>query len=399
MPNYINTPLLTTREVDTAGSSLLKRDISELILDLDTYSYPLTAIIKSKYMKQKVGGMSAPAKNYKFERLTSPTHSLTTTVSATPTNPTTDTTISVTDPYVFVTDMVVLDVNTSELMLVTAVDYSGSTITVTRAYAGTTAGSIAADDKLFPLGTAKAEAGSFGSGRKINLEVSYNYTQIFETVVDTSIRASLIQTYGGNPSEWKRVLADAAITHQIDMERAFIWGKKSEVSTSDGIRTTTDGFCAQVDSSNVWNVGGALTKADLDDHLSQIFNYSNSRRVKFMFANNKFLSVFNTLMDGYIRIGQSEKLFGWSFTHYKAYYGDVYIFPHRLLTEYSSNGYALIVDPDFIDYKPLVGSDTSYIELSPSDYQSYKKGRVIYTDAGLDLRLPQAHGYIYGVTG
>ncbi len=399
MADYNYTPLLTTKLLDTAGNSLIKRDISEKILDLDSLSYPLTAIIKSKYLKNKVGGVSAPATNYKFEVMYSPTHSLTTTVQTTPTNPTTDTTIAVADSTVFVVDMVVLEVDVNELMLVTAVDHSAGTITVTRGFADTTAGSIAAGHKLFPLGTAKAEAGDFGTGRMINLEIDYNYTQIFETPVETSLRATVIAAYGDDPSRWERTRRDSAITHQIDMERAFIWGKKSETTTSNGIRTTTDGFINLIDSGNLWDVGGALTKADLDDYLADVFNYTNARRVKFAFCNNKFLSVFNTLMDGYIRIGQSEKLFGWSYTHYKGYYGDLYLFPHRLLTEYSSNGYALVVDPDYINYKPLKGFDTSVIRLDPASYKAYKIGEVIYTDAGLELLYPQAHGVIKGITG
>jgi len=402
MADYNYTPLLTTKLLDTAGNSLIKRDISEKILDLDSLSYPLTAIIKSKYLKNKVGGVSAPAKHYEFEVMYSPTHSLTTTASASATmaNPLT---INVADATVFVEDMVVMNVTTQELYLVTAVDYSADTITVDTASIETCSSNVTNGDKLFPLGTAKAEAGDFGSGRIINLEIDSNYTQIFETPVESSLRATAIAAYGDDPSRWERTRRDAAITHQIDMERAFIWGKKSKTTTSDGIRTTTNGFVNSIDSGNIWDAsssyGSSFTKSALDSFLADVFNYSNGRRVKFAFGNNAFLSKFNTLMDGYIRIGQSEKLFGWSYTHYKAYYGDLYIFPHRLLTEYMDDkAMALIIDPDYINYKPLKGFDTSVIKLDPASYKAYKVGEVIYTDAGLELLYPQSHGLILGIS-
>ena len=86
-------------------------------------------------------------------------------IAATPTNPTTDTTLSVVNAGNFRVGDQIQDSTHTELMLVTAVTTTGNTITVTRGYGGTTPQMINLNDAVYILGNAALEGDFAGDPR------------------------------------------------------------------------------------------------------------------------------------------------------------------------------------------------------------------------------------------
>src|SRR6266436_1790103 len=101
-------------------------------------------------------------------------------------NTLTDTTFGVSNASRFrVGDQIQLDGST-EVMLVTAVDTAGGTVTVVRGYGGSTATALANAVAISILGNAALEGDDASSARFTARSRRVNYTQIFASTVEVS---------------------------------------------------------------------------------------------------------------------------------------------------------------------------------------------------------------------
>src|SRR5882724_8265267 len=101
-------------------------------------------------------------------------------------NALTDTTFNVSNASRFrVGDQIQLD-NSTEVMLVTAVDTAGGTVSVVRGYGGSTATALANATPITILGNASLEGDDASSARFTARSRKINYTQIFASTVEVS---------------------------------------------------------------------------------------------------------------------------------------------------------------------------------------------------------------------
>jgi hypothetical protein len=164
-------------------------------------------------------------------------------------------------------DAILID---SEVMLVTAINTSTDTLTVTRGSASetnTTAASHTAGAEVVGIGTVLVE-GSIGSSTFQGRDKYSNYTQIWSRKIQVSRTEQRIPKYGV-PNELNRQMMNNVQALNLGIEQAALYGVKHEVSATK--RRQTGGLASFIttnhDSTNTW-----LTVDAIEDRLQVAYN-------------------------------------------------------------------------------------------------------------------------------
>lgn len=145
----------------------------------------------------------------------------------------------------------------NELMRVTAIA-SATTLTVTRAYGGTT-GAAHSAKPMFSVGGAASENSTGPAAVSDTADRLYNYVQIFDRSVELSKTEIMQATTDGNPLTGQ--LKRRYIEFMREVAMAVFYGVRYE-DTSNNLHLM--GGLKQFVTTNVTNVGGALTIAAID---------------------------------------------------------------------------------------------------------------------------------------
>jgi hypothetical protein len=149
---------------------------------------------------------------------------------------------------------------------------AGNNITVTRNIAPSGVGTGTAmnsGDELMLVGTAQPENDTSKPARSDVPSKVTNNTQIFRTPLEASntLRAS---GFAGQPDEWARQNKDKGIEHALDIESAFLFGKKSTTTPGSAADRTTAGILAHI-TTNQTDAGGDLSEAEWNAFMATIF--------------------------------------------------------------------------------------------------------------------------------
>src|SRR6188768_3641039 len=174
---------------------------------------------------------------------------------------TTVTTIAVDNGAYFAQWDLVQVTRTGEVFRVDGV--SGNNLTVTRNIAPTGVGTGVAtvdNDEIMIIGTAQPENDTSKPARADIPTKVTNYTQIFRTPFEASdtLRASMFQL---SPKEWQRQQKMKGIEHALDIESAFLFGKRSSTTPGSAADRTTAGLLAHITSIQT-DAGGDLSEAE-----------------------------------------------------------------------------------------------------------------------------------------
>ena len=149
-------------------------------------------------------------------------------------------------------------------MLVSAVDTINNKITVTRGFASTTPGAIAAGDILEAMFVYGVEGADARDGRyKARVPVS-NITQIFDDTVDITGTAEAVQQYGMDDlyeSEKQKKQLELA----LQLEKAVISG----IQFNDGVSTRMMRGIRSFIQTNVVDAGNTDLSLDMINDLAQ----------------------------------------------------------------------------------------------------------------------------------
>lgn len=171
-----------------------------------------------------------------------------------------DTTLTVADARMYQVGELIR--SESEVMRVTAIN-NATTLAVTRGYAGTAAAAHTA--KLaYSLGTADSENATPGASVSDTVLKLYNYVQTFSVPVEVSKDQIMSWTVDGNTMDAQLERRFIEVNRQL--ARAVIYG----IRYDDGSAIRTMGGLLSFLSSNVTNVGGALTIAAIDALILKI---------------------------------------------------------------------------------------------------------------------------------
>lgn len=376
-----------TRDTRNILQSKLKIDMSEKIALLQPEATPLITFLK------RAKGNTEAANNPKFNWMEDDLGARWDAINAAAGYANNITAIVVDNAVYFSAGDVVKVPRTGEVMLVTAVNIGTQTLTVARGFGVTAAADLVDNDPLVIIGNANQE----GSGTreiKTTKEIEvFNYTQIFKTPFGVTNTQNASAMYGGNDLSYQQ--KKKGIEHMVDISRGFYFGEKKEDTSSGKPQRTTGGLFSLL-TKNKYDAGGQLTQSEFDQNISEVaFRYGSSE--KLMLCSARLLSVINGWAMGKLEVRQGEGTFGLNVTKYVTPFGVLNLVYEPLFEGAIYGGYGVVLDVENIKYRPLKGRDTSLETNIQANDADERKDQYL-TEAGLEVRLPDTHAVVTGVT-
>ena len=188
------------------------------------------------------------------------------------------TTLTVADAYLYQVNELLKCEN--EVVRVTAIA-SATTLTIVRAYAGTT-GAAHSAKTIYTLGSADPENSDAPAGIQDSSSRLYNYVQTFTRAVELSDDEIAQLSTDGNPLNAHVERRFIELNRQL--ARAVLYGVRHEDSTN---KIHAMGGLKQFVTTNVSNVGGALTLAAIDAQILAIVNAGGDPKIIAMAPKQK----------------------------------------------------------------------------------------------------------------
>lgn len=306
---------------------------------------------------------------------------------------------------------------TGEVVRVSADPTVATALVVARAQAGTTATAndvtVAGTNFYMTLiGSAYEEGSLAPTGVNYDPNEVFNYTQIFRNTLEATRTAMKTKLRTGDAI--KEAKRECFELHQIDIERAFWFGKRSTGTLNGKPLRTTAGVEAQIIAGAPGNVvaapaGGLIDYDWLETNLELAFRHGSSE--KMAFGSNVALMAINQVArkNTTWNIVTGEKEFGMRITRITSPFGDIVFKTHPLFNQMrgGDNGGTLfdakanniyVLDMGQFTYRPFAGDDMRYEkDLTAIGLDGQKSGYL--TEAGIELHHPETHMIFTGVRG
>ena len=312
-------------------------------------------------------------------------------------NALTDTTFNVSNASRFrVGDQIQLD-NSSEVMLVTAVDTVAGTVSVVRGYGGSTATALANATPITILGNASLEGDDASSARFTARSRKINYTQIFASTVEVSGSELAVRQIGiKDELNYQKQQRTRELLR--DLENCVINGR-APAATQEGsatVRRTMKGIIPFLSTNKfVPGVGGfpsdtSVTEEQINTALRNIWKQSSGQVDLIVVGGVQKRAINQIVMPSRKFDGDSEAVKN-LVSIYESDFGVCRI----VMSRWVPRGVILFLDSSRIEVLPLAGRSFHFKPLATvGDRDS---GQVLgeYT---LELRNENAHGCISGLS-
>ena len=288
---------------------------------------------------------------------------------------------------------VVLDVTSGEYFQISNI--AGDTLTISRAFAGSTAATIATTDSLINLKTPWGQGTSKANPYSTNPTTVYNYTQIYKNDFSLSKTLEAAATFGGDQRAYQRLKLMQA--HARAWEQIFLHGTRSS-SVNSSSPTFTTGGCDFFIASNKLSAGGPLAESDFIEFITRVNRYSvdsGGSDSKVLFASRAVANAINSwgLSKLHMNDGLSQK-YGVTIQTYVAAGINMNIVLHPLL-EQGYDGTAYLLDLNGIKRRVFRPTQLNPdVQLPGSDFVQDE----VITEQGFEVNMEKAHGIITGVT-
>jgi len=253
-------------------------------------------------------------------------------------------------------------------------------------------------DELMIIGTSQPENDLAKTpASDIPVKVS-NYTQIFRTPFQASdtLRASGFQV---QPAEWNRQAKNKGIEHSIDIESAFIWGKKADLTPATyGHQRQTGGILSHI-TTNQTDAGGDLSEAEFNAFCATAFRYGSMR--KLFLASATVVSALTKFPASKQQTTNNETTYGMNVKTFTSPFGTLNMVYHRLLQGTKYGGYGILADMDNVAYRYLANDELSRDTKVLTNRQAPDRdGRMdeYLTECGCQVKMQQTHAVLTGVT-
>lgn len=287
------------------------------------------------------------------------------------------------------------DSTLEELLLVTAVaGTTNGTLTVTRAFAGSTADTIGTSTLLKFVAVAGTETSAAQTPRTPLRVPHISGCQMFEDPCQTSRTSENTEVYDVQKERQRQQYFAMRHTKQ-QLENAALFGRYSESLNGSATRYTTMGLRSII-ASNVVDMGGTMTYQTFLAFSTKSFEHNGSGGAdKLLIAAPKFKEALDFLAANKQQTRTTDNKFGISLTTFVTSVGT-----WRLANNYNLNGgladEALGVDLTGIEYCPLQGFDTKmYADYDPQNPKVIKD--LILTQAGFRIYQESWHSRAYDV--
>ena len=292
--------------------------------------------------------------------------------------------------------MVIQDVTTGEQMRVTGV--STNTLTVSRGWGTTSAGSLLNNDVIVILGNANAEGAGVPTALTATPVKKTNFTQIFREPIDVTETEDATELYAG-ANDLSGLRREHLQLHMKDIERAFFFGEPKEDvdDTSQPIRAT--GGLRYWISTNV-ATQAELTNAEFESWISDVYKKGGDKKMGFL--SPLIASAVNSWALGKLQMFPKDKTYGIAVTNYLSIHGELNFVVEKLFSENAPyNGYAFAVDMERVAYRYLAGNGKNRDTKLLKNRQTAGSDKIVeeyLSEIGFQLMTEDRHGFLKGVT-
>jgi hypothetical protein len=377
----------TGKATYSAGASLpeIVEDVSDLVSIVSPFETPLL---------DALGDPQTEARATHHEWLEDTLLPNTDLVKTTPTNPLTDTVISVYNPGRFRVGDQLRCGDSEERLLVTTV--GATTITVVRGYGATTAESIAAGATMWILGNASLEGQEADDARFTLRTRRANWTQIFAKTVVVSGSEMAVRHVGvADEVDFQKAKALRELLR--DLENTVVNGI-APASTGEGsvdVRRTMKGILPTlatnrfVPGQSGFPSGTTLDEAKLNTALRLVWEQS-SGQIDLIVVNGYQKRVISQFGAGSRMYAATDPRFTSQVGIYESDFGVQRV----VLSRWVPRDAVVLLDSSRLAVMPLAGRSFQYRPLAATG--DFEKGQVVgeYT---LELRNEAAHGVIRGL--
>lgn len=306
-----------------------------------------------------------------------------------------DTAITVTnisDNNFVVPNVLLLNTTTNEILRATA-NGAATSITVSRAAAGSTAVAMAANQRLVIIGYADQEGTGKPNASTFDPTLDFNFTQIFKTGV--ALTNTQKATYLRTGDKEQEMVMKALKLHMADIERAMFWGRRfEEGGTTAQPRRFTGGLFNMitnvVDAASGFAVANTISENEFDRLLIEnIFAWGNKQ--KLMIAGPRVISNLQRIAKARWQPTQVSGTYGVNMSSYSTFAGDLNVMLHPMFRQIPGfDSAALVVDLPYIKYRHLKDRDTQLkrdVQANDADATEH----YYLTECGLDLTQGRPH--------
>lgn len=372
-----------------------KYDVADVISLLDAARYPLLGILtnagKDPVTKQGAALKKKETTDPEFKWFEDKFGAREDTVATTQTGATT---LVVANGAYFSIGDVVLCVKstqstnnpTGEVMIVTNV--STNTLTLVRQVGDGSLGGglLLQNDIVWIIGNANEEGANLREIKAITVAEVVNYCQIFRTTIGITETAKNTKGWT-KESDFDYQTRKKGIEHLVDVERAFLFGKKELITSGVHPKRFTDGVMHRIAQV----VSNVATRDDFNGYLRTLFAHGNSE--KYLLASGYVLDKISGFAHDKLQVVQGEKTFGLAIIKYLSPHGTLNIIKHDLLTGDLYGKSAVGVDMEALTYRYLANRDTKLMtnRQSPGEDSSVSE---YLTECGLQLEQPERHAVV-----
>jgi hypothetical protein len=278
--------------------------------------------------------------------------------------------------------------------------------------------------EVLVVGSAYSQGSTDVSREIYDLPVNVgNYTQIFRTPFSLTGTAAKTEAKYDDSGPYKDKAKEHSILHMIELEKAFLFGKKHKYVGADGLPVyTTNGLLEWLalweagstygntaatantdDNKRIIKINGNITIKDYNKYLERLFRVTNNvANEKLVLCGSGFLSVMNEMYEGRTCLTSmqgKEAPYGMTVVQHVTPWGTIYYKTHPLMSQNATMRYnALYVDVQNLKYRYIAGRDTELLKNRQANDADYRKDEWL-TECGLEVLFPESHMYIEGVTG
>jgi hypothetical protein len=275
---------------------------------------------------------------------------------------------------------------TGEVMIVTNV--STNTLTVVRQVGDGSSGGglLQQNDVVWIIGNANEEGANLREIKATTVAEVVNYCQIFRTTI--GITETARNTKGWTKeSDFDYQTRKKGIEHLVDIERAFLFGKKELITSGVHPKRFSDGVLHRI----VQVASNISTRDDFNGYLRTLFTHGNTE--KYLLASGYVVDKISGFAHDKLQVVQGEKTFGLAIIKYLSPHGTLNIIKHDLLTGDLYGKSAVGLDMEALTYRYLTNRDTKLLtnRQAPGEDSSVSE---YLTECGLQLESPERHAVV-----
>lgn len=277
--------------------------------------------------------------------------------------------------------------------------------------------------EVLVIGSAFKQGSMDISSETYNLPVNVgNYTQIFRTPFSLTGTALKTEAKFDETGPYKDKAKEHSVLHMIELEKAFLFGVKHKFIETDGLPVyTTNGLIEWLrlweagttygntaatvnadDNKRIITINGSINERDYDKYLERLFRVTNNvANEKLCLCGSGFLQTINQMYRGSTTITSlqgKEAPYGMTVVQHNTLFGTIYYRTHPLFSQNDDLRFnSLFVDVQNLKYRHIPGRDTELLKNRQANDADYRKDEWL-TECGLEVRFPESHMYMEGVT-